>query len=313
MISIVVPVFNEENNIVPLYKEVKSALSNTDETIEIIFVDDGSHDRSVNEIKELHAQDPNIKLLSFSRNFGHQIALTAGIDHAQGDAVIVMDADLQHPPELLPTLVHYWQEGYDIVYTVRESTKDVSFFKRFSSRMFYKIFKKLTGIDMPKNTADFRLIDRKVVNCFSSIRERTRFLRGLTTWVGFKTKAVSYKAKSRYSGQSKYCFMKMLLFSLDGIFSFSTIPLLISVYLGFLMTLLSVFLIFHAVYVRYFTNKAISGWATIIVLITIIGGVQLILLGFVGMYIGKIYEETKQRPLYIIRDALGVKETRYVG
>jgi dolichol-phosphate mannosyltransferase len=313
MISIVVPVMNEEGNITLLYQKVESALSKIGQEFEIIFVDDGSYDQSANKIRDLHSKDARIKLLSFSRNFGHQIALTAGLDNAKGDAVIVMDADLQHPPELLPTLIGHWEEGYDIVYTIREKTDDVSFMKKFTSRLFYKLFRKFAGIKLPMNTADFRLLDRKVVDSFLSIRERTRFLRGLTTWVGYKSKAVSYHAKSRHSGDSKYSFMKMFRLSLEAIFSFSTTPLIISIYLGFFMFILSLFLVMHVVYIKYFTDKASSGWATLIVLITLIGGVQLIVLGFVGMYIGKIYEETKKRPLYIIREVVGIDEVTMIG
>jgi dolichol-phosphate mannosyltransferase len=305
VISIVIPVFNEEDCIELLYLQLVSVLSEIEMDYEIIFVDDGSTDDSVNLIKALNQSNHNVKLVQFSRNFGHQIALTAGLDYARGQVVVVMDADLQHPPEFIPEMLKKWREGFDIVYTVRQDTEDASLLKRVTANCFYILFNKLAHINMPSNSADFRLMDRKVVNSFKQIRERTRFMRGLTSWIGFNTTGIEYIAKPRAAGETKYSIKKMIKFAIEGITSFSTVPLYFSIYLGFLFSGLGFFYSLYVIYIRIFSNIAIPGWSSTIMLTTIIGGIQLITLGMIGVYIGKIFDEVKQRPLYLVQTLLG--------
>ena len=305
MISIVIPVFNEEDCIEQLYLQLVSVLSGIEMDYEIIFVDDGSTDDSVNLIKALNQSNHNVKLVQFSKNFGHQIALTAGLDYARGQVVVVMDADLQHPPEVIPEMLLKWREGFDIVNTVRQDTEDASLLKTMTASCFYILFNKLAHINMPSNSADFRLMDRKVVNSFKQIRERTRFMRGLTSWIGFNTTGIEYIAKPRAAGETKYSIKKMIKFAIEGITSFSTLPLYFSIYLGFLFSGLGFFYSSYVIYIRIFTQLAIPGWSSIIMLTTIIGGIQLITLGMIGVYIGKIFDEVKQRPLYLVQTLLG--------
>lgn len=305
MISIVVPVFNEEECIEQLYRNLVGVITGIERDYEIIFVDDGSTDNSAGLIKNLNQSDHNVKLVQFSRNFGHQIALTAGIDYAGGQAVVVMDADLQHPPEVIPEMLKKWKEGFDIVYTVRQDTEDASLIKTITARCFYILFNKLAHINMPSNTADFRLMDRKVVNSFKQIRERTRFMRGLTSWIGFNTTGIEYSAKPRAAGKTKYSVRKMIIFAVEGITSFSALPLYFSIYLGFLFSGLGFFYSLYVGYIRIFTEMAIPGWSSTIMLTTIIGGIQLITLGMIGIYIGKIFDEVKQRPLYLVQRLIG--------
>jgi polyisoprenyl-phosphate glycosyltransferase len=267
-LSVVIPVFNEETNIREVYQRVAAELESVACGFEIIFIDDGSTDSSVDQIASLHRLDPRVKLLSLSRNFGHQTAITAGMDHALGDAVIAMDADLQHPPALIGELLAHWKDGYEVVYTVRKDTQDATTLKRLSAKFFYRVFSALSGIDIPANSADFRLLDRRVVEAFRQIRERTRFLRGLVSWAGFRSIAVPYDAPARHSGTSKY-----------------------------------------VLYARLVTGNVVPGWTSLIILVSFVGGIQLIIMGIIGVYIGKIYEETKQRPLYLIRDTLGLENT----
>jgi glycosyltransferase involved in cell wall biosynthesis len=304
-LSIVVPVLNEQDNIVPLYERVVSVLRALGADYELIFVDDGSSDESVARITALHARDPRVKLLSFSRNFGHQTALTAGLDYATGDAVISMDADLQHPPELIAELVARWQDGYEVVYTVREATEKQGFLRRVASAGFYRLFRWLSGLDLPANTADFRLLDRKVVAALRSIRERARFLRGLTRWVGFRSVGVPYRAAARLAGAPKYNLRRMLRFALDATLSFSTFPLYLAIYVGAIEAVLGVLYALFALLAWLISGNVVPGWTSLIILVAVVGGLQLMLTGVIGLYVGKIYEETKQRPLYLVRHTLG--------
>jgi len=304
-LSVVVPLLNEQDNLVPLYEQVSAVLRDLGADYEFIFVDDGSTDESAARIAALHARDPRVKLLSFSRNFGHQTALSAGLDHATGDSVISMDADLQHPPDVIPQLVARWRAGYDIVYTVRQSTDDVGLVLRLVSGAFYRVFRWLSRLDLPANTADFRLLDRKVVLALRTLRERTRFLRGLTRWVGYRSIGVPYRARARLSGTRKYTYRSMFRFALDATLSFSTFPLRLAVYLGALEALLGVLYAFFAFLSWLLVGNVVPGWTSVIILVAIVGGIQLLLTGIIGLYIGKIYEETKQRPLYIVREAIG--------
>jgi glycosyltransferase involved in cell wall biosynthesis len=307
-LSIVVPVFNEEGNLQTLYNSLSSVLKGSNLSYEIIVVDDGSTDQSPKIVAELNKKDPRVKLLSFSRNFGHMVALSAGLDFATGNAVITMDADLQHPPELIPELVKRWRGGAEIVNTIRKDNKGAGIFKKTTAAFFYWLMNRLAGIKLPSSTADYRLLDRKVVEAFKSFHERARFLRGLISWVGFKQEFVDYQADKRFAGRSKYSIRRMLAFAIDGIVSFSSSPLRLSTYLGLLVALVSFLYIIYAVYIRLFTNRAIEGWASVLVAVLFIGGIQLIFLGIIGEYLARVYEEAKQRPLYIISKKIGLMQ-----
>jgi dolichol-phosphate mannosyltransferase len=305
-LSVVIPVLDESSNIRRLYEGLKKELDPLCSDYELIFVDDGSTDGSVDRIRELHDADPRVKLLSFSRNFGHQVALTAGMDHASGDATIVMDADLQHPPAVIRELVSRWREGFEVVYTVRRSTGDAGPLKRATAAAFYRIFRRMSGIDLPSNAADFRLLDRKVVEAFRGIRERTRFLRGLTAWAGYRSVAVPYESPAREEGRSKYSTARMTRLAIDALVSFSAIPLHLAIYLGFCLAVVGFLYALFALYARFVTGNVLPGWTSLAVLVSIIGGIQLIVMGVIGIYLGKIFEEVKGRPLYLVRSALGL-------
>jgi len=299
-LSIVIPVYNEEENLQELYRRLSIVLKQMNCSYEIVFVDDGSSDRSWLGIQQLHEKDQRVKGLSFSRNFGHMIALCAGLDIALGEAIITMDADLQHPPELIPQLVRKWREGADIINTVRNKTKKESIIKRFLSNGFYYLVNKIAKTNIPRNAADYRLLDRKVVETLKLIRERSRFLRGLIGWVGYKQEFINYEADPRFAGQTKYSFSRMFSFALDGITSFSSFPLRFSTYLGFTIAFCDFIYSLFAIYARYLSNQVISGWTSVLVSVLFIGSVQLIFLGIIGEYLGRVFEETKQRPLYIV-------------
>ena len=304
-LSLVIPVLNEEPNVPMLYRELREELDPLTPDFEIIFVDDGSTDGSAQAIAVLHEHDPRVKLVSLSRNFGHQNALTAGMDHATGQAIIMMDADLQHPPSMLRELVRLWREGFEVVYTVRETTGDAGKAKRLSASLFYRLFRSLSGIDLPANAADFRLLDRKVVEAFSHIRERTRFLRGLTSWVGYRSAGIPYRASPRKTGRSKYDLRRMIRFAIDGLVSFSATPLYVAIFLGMALAAAGCVYLLFVLYARFVTGNVVPGWTSLIIIVMLIGGVQLSLMGIIGVYIGRIYEEVKQRPLYLVARRLG--------
>ena len=301
-----IPVLNEQGNIAPLYQKIVSVMRDLDCDFELLFVDDGSTDASLQQMQELRQKEARVKILSLSRNFGHQMALTAGMDHATGDACMLMDADLQHPPDIIKELVSRWRQGYEIVFTIRKSTENSGFLKRATARMFYAIFRGLSGIELAANTADFRLLDRKVITAFSGIRERVRFLRGLTGWVGYKTIGVSYRASQRLTGSTKYSFFWMLRLAIDGLTSFTAVPLYLAIYAGVTLTFIGSLYAPYAIYMRFMTHRAVAGWASLMTVVCFIGGLQLLLTGVLGLYIAKIYEEVKQRPLYLVRQSFGV-------
>ncbi|NWG04919.1 MAG: glycosyltransferase family 2 protein [Syntrophaceae bacterium] len=307
LLSIIVPLFNEEAVIPQFYERLKKVMDSQDGDYEIIFINDGSTDRSMEALLKLRQSDPRIKIIEFSRNFGHQIAITAGLDHAQGKAVIVMDGDLQHPPEVIPKLIQKWKEGFELVYTVRKETKDAGYFKNLSASLFYSLINKIGDIQIPKHGADFRLVDRRVLESLKLMRERSRFMRGLFNWVGYSQTSVEFEADVRYAGVTKYSFKKMIQFALDGITSFSSFPLRISTYFGFMVSVISFLYAAFAIYARLFTDIALPGWTSILVAVLFLGGVQLITIGLLGEYIGRIYNEVKQRPLYIIRNKFGLE------
>lgn len=304
-LSIVIPVFNEAGNLAGLHGRLSAVLGPLGLPYEIIFVDDGSRDGSAAVMAELGQKDSRVKILGLSRNFGHMIALSAGLDHAGGRAVITMDADLQHPPELIPELVKKWQAGVEIVNTLRSETKGAGWFKRLTAAFFYGIMRRIARINLPASAADYRLLDRKVVETLKQMKERSRFLRGIIGWVGYRQEFITYQADNRLSGRSKYPFSRMFSFALDGITSFSSFPLRLSAYLGLIIAFFSFLYIVYAVYIRFFTDQAIAGWTSVLVAVLFIGGVQLIFLGIIGEYLSRVFEETKQRPLYIISKKTG--------
>ncbi len=308
LISIILPCFNEEDNIAEVYSRLTSVMQTLGEEYELIFIDDGSTDGTLVALTGLSAVDRNVKVVEFSRNFGHQAALCAGLDHAAGDAVIMMDADLQHPPELIPVLLERWKAGYDIVYTVRNDPAGISLFKKITAKAFYKIINALAKIRIPENSADFRLLDKRVVETFRSLEEKTKFFRGLINWIGFRQSPVEYDAHPRFAGQSKYTVGKMLRFAFDGITSFSTFPLHVATLLGSVVSFFSFIYGAYAIYIRLFTREAVPGWTSLLVAVLFLGGAQLLCLGIIGEYLNRVYTETKARPVYIVRKSYGLKK-----
>jgi len=307
-LSVVAPCFNEEGVLHELYRRISQVLDGSGETWELVLVNDGSRDRTPEFMRELHAQDDRVKVVDFARNFGHQIAVTAGMDYAQGDAVVLIDADLQDPPELILEMLAKWREGYEVVYAIRAERKGETWFKEFTAKMFYRIIYKITDIDIPMDTGDFRLMDRKVVNALKTMHEKHRFMRGMSVWVGFRQTGVKYVRAERYAGETKYPLKKMLKFAMDGITSFSYFPLQLATYIGFIAALLAVLGIIVTIILRLSGSHAFLGQATTLVSVLFLGGVQLICLGILGEYLGRIYDEVKGRPLYIVREALGLDE-----
>lgn len=305
IVSVVAPCFNEEGVLHELYRRISQVLDGAGESWELVLVNDGSRDRTPEIMRELHAADPRVKVVDFARNFGHQIAVTAGMDYARGDAVVLIDADLQDPPELILEMLAKWREGYEVVYAVRAERKGETWFKEFTAKAFYRIIYKITDINIPMDTGDFRLMDRKVVEALKAMREKHRFLRGMSVWVGFKQTGVKYVRAERYAGETKYPLKKMLKFAMDGITSFSYFPLQVATYIGFISAALAVLGILVTIILRLSGSQAFYGQATTLVSVLFLGGVQLICLGILGEYLGRIYDEVKGRPLYIVREALG--------
>jgi len=307
-LSAVLPVFNEEENLPALHERLTQVLQGLGKSYEIIFVDDGSRDRSFEIMKELSEKDPHVRALSLSRNFGHQICLTAGLDHARGEVVAMMDADLQDPPELLHEMLKKYEEGYDIVYAVRTRREGETFFKLATAAIFYRLLRFCTRIEIPVDTGDFRIISRRALDSMLSLRERSRFLRGLFSWVGFRQIGVSYVRPPRYKGETKYPFRKMLKFALDGITAFSTFPLHLATYLGFFSASLGALYGLVVLWKALFLGIQGPGGAATLVTVLFFGGVQLLTLGILGEYIGRIFEEVKNRPLYFVRTYVGFDE-----
>ncbi|MDN3585079.1 glycosyltransferase family 2 protein [Pedobacter aquatilis] len=300
LVSIVIPAYNEADNIFVIAESIKQVFASINYNYEIILVDDGSADNTIEKIKEYALQLDNIFFLEFSRNFGHQLAVKAGMDYAYGDCVISMDCDMQHPPELIPEMLKKWEEGFEVVYTIREEDKTLSKGKRSSSSLFYKTLNWLSDIELESGAADFRLLDQKVVNVFRNFHENEPFLRGLVKWLGFKQFAIKYNPAARFSGQSKYTLKKMLRLALHGVTSFSIKPLYSAVYLGFTLSFASVLYIPYIIY-AFANDVEVSGWASVIMTIVFFGGLQLIILGIIGIYVGKMFMQSKNRPNYIIR------------
>jgi glycosyltransferase involved in cell wall biosynthesis len=301
--SIVAPIYNEIDNLPELYRRVREVMESSGETWELILVDDGSTDGSTDEIRELAEADKRVRPVIFARNFGHQIAITAGWDYARGDAVIIIDADLQDPPEVILELAEKWREGYEVVYAVRAEREGESWFKKFTAALFYRIIYRITDVKIPLDTGDFRLMDRKVVDVMKTMRERHRFPRGMSAWVGFKQIGVEYKRAARHSGETKYPFKKMLRLALNAVTSFSYFPLQVATYIGFVAAGIAILAIPVVIYMRMTGSQAFFGQATTLISVLFLGGVQLISLGILGEYIGRLYDEAKGRPLYIVREA----------
>ncbi len=304
--SVIVPIYNEIEVLPVLVERLTAVMDRTGKPWEAVLIDDGSKDGSSEMMREISAADNRYRSLFFARNFGHQIAVTAGMDYALGDAVIVIDADLQDPPETILELIAKWEEGYEVVYAVRSEREGETWFKKTSAALFYRLIYKITDVDIPLDTGDFRLLDRKVVDVMGRMREKHRFLRGMSSWIGFKQTGVSYHRAKRYAGTSKYPFKKMIRLAWNAITGFSYVPLQLATFLGFIVAALAILLIPIVVVLRIRGTELI-GQATTLISTLFLGGVQLICLGIIGEYLGRIYDEVKARPLYVIREASGSK------
>lgn len=306
LVSVVIPSFNEEGNVKTLALKLIAIFQNMSYNYEVIFVDDGSSDRTLHKLQSLSNLDEHFFYLEFSRNFGHQNALKAGYDHASGDCVICMDSDMQHPPELIPQFLEKWEEGFDVVYTTRQYADEGTYFKRKTSNLYYRIINSMSDTKLEKGTADFRLIDRKVVNVLTQLPENGLFMRGLIRWLGFKQFAINYVCDPRFSGQSKYTFKRMVNFAIEGLTAFSVRPLNIAIGVGLFFSISAIAFLPY-ILISYFTGHAVSGWTSLMATVVFFGGMQLMVLGIIGMYLGKLFMQAKQRPNYIVRSSNLVK------
>jgi glycosyltransferase involved in cell wall biosynthesis len=306
--SIIIPMFNEEAVIQETYRRIKKVIGMTGEVYELIFVNDGSTDSCAQMIEEYSYWDESVRLIDLSRNFGHQVAITAGMDYALGDAVVIIDADLQDPPELILKMIEEWKQGYEVVYAKRVKRNGESLFKKWTASLFYRVLRYSTDISIPVDTGDFRLIDRKVCEELKRLPEKNRFVRGLVSWVGFRQKAIEYERDERLAGETKYPLKRMIKLSLDGITSFSYKPLKLAGYVGALLSASGFLYLMYVLYLVIFTDSAVKGWASMIGITLTFNGFVLIMLGILGEYIGRIYDETKGRPLYIVQEIYGRKE-----
>jgi glycosyltransferase involved in cell wall biosynthesis len=308
--SIIAPVFNECESLGELHTQVARVMDQTGESWELVLVDDGSTDGSTDMIRAFVDKDERIRPVIFARNFGHQIAVTAGMDYARGDAMVIIDADLQDPPEVILKLIEKWREGYQVVYAIREEREGETWFKTFTASLFYRMIYLITDVKIPLDTGDFRLLDRSVVNVLNTMREKHRFLRGMSSWVGFKQVGVPYKRSARFAGVTKYPLRKMVQLALNAVTSFSYFPLQLATYLGFVVAGISILAIPVVVLLRLFGAQAFFGQATTLIAVLFLGGVQLISLGILGEYLGRVYDEVKGRPLYIVSEAPVIETNR---
>lgn len=314
LLTVVVPCYNEEPVIRETHRQLMASLGGLrDLDVEVLYVNDGSRDATADILRELQQADPRVRIVNFARNFGHQLAVTAGIDHAAGDAVVLIDADLQDPPEVIHTMVERWREGYQVAYGVRVDREGETKFKLATAKLFYRLLNKLSDTEIPLDTGDFRLMDRAVVEALRAMPERDRFVRGMVSWVGFRQVAVPYNRARRLAGESKYPLFKMLRFALDGIASFSVAPLRAVTYLGFAVSALAVCGIVYALAMRAFTSDWVTGWTAIFISVLFLGGVQLISVGIIGEYVGRIYGESKRRPLYLVSEQIGFPAPHVLG
>ena len=302
--SVVIPAYNEQEVITETYNRITKVMSGMDEAYELIFINDGSKDKTAQIIAEFCKNDAHVRLIDFTRNFGHMSAISAGMEHARGQAVFIIDADLQDPPEVFPEMALKWKKGYHVVYGKRIKRKGESLFKRLSARIFYRFLRRMTSVDLPPDTGEFRLIDRKVCEAVNNLPEKSRYIRGLVSWVGFKQIPVEYIREERFAGVTKYPLKKMAAFAMDAVTSFSHKPLKLATMLGFSISLLSFLYILYVIYQRYFTDRTITGWASTIAAILFTQGIVLMILGLMGEYIGRIYTEIQNRPNYIIREII---------
>ena len=304
--SVVVPLYNEEEVIEVTYKRLKGVMDSLGRTYEIIFVNDGSRDLTLAKARGICRNDSNVKLIDFSRNFGHQVAITSGMDYSSGQVVVVIDADLQDPPEVIPEMIKKWEEGYEVVYGKRLQREGETIFKKFTARMFYRTLRKLTDVDIPVDTGDFRLIDRKVCDALKTVNERNRYVRGIISWLGFRQTGVEFNRDKRFAGVTKYPLKKMLKFAFDAITSFSYKPLRLASYSGMLLSVFSFIYLLVVLYLRLFTDITNPGWASTLAVILFFDGIMFIILGIIGEYVGRIYDEAKGRPLYIVRETVNM-------
>ncbi len=309
--SIVAPIYNEEGNIQKLYDRVSQVMDSTGESWELVTVNDGSRDKSFEMLETLSHEDPRIKVINFARNFGHQLAVTAGLHHTSGDAMVVIDADLQDPPELILDMIERWKAGYHVVYAVRQERKGESWFKVITAKMFYRVIYRITDVDIPLDTGDFRLMDRKVVDALNSMPEHNRFIRGLTSWIGFKQTGITYVREAREWGETKYPLKKMVRFAMDAVTGFSYFPLQVMVYVSFVLGVLAIFAIPIIAILRLILGfQFLGGQVTNIVVMLLVGSFQLFFLFILGQYVARIYDETRGRPLYIVAEKVGFDEPK---
>lgn len=303
-LSVIIPIYNESTNINTLYERLSAACDKITSDREFIFINDGSVDDSLQKVKALHEKDNRVKYINFSRNFGHQIAVTAGLDNCKGNAIVIIDADLQDPPELIEQMYHKWKtENFQVVYAKRRRRKGESFLKLLTAKMFYRILSSITSVSIPVDTGDFRLIDKKIVTYLKQMPEQQKFLRGQISWIGFNQTYIEYDRDERHGGKTGYTYRKMIRFALDGITSFSDFPLKFASLAGFFVSAIAFILILYSVYQRYFGDNYQTGWASLMISILFLGGIQLIGIGIIGEYISRISKNVKQRPLYIISDS----------
>jgi len=309
--SIVIPIYNEEETLHALIDALNQTISKFDGITEVIFVNDGSKDNSAKLLREANKQNSNFKVINLSRNFGHQIAVTAGLDYAEGDAVVIMDADLQDPPEVILDLIKKWKEGYEIVYAVRLSRDGDTLFKKLTAVLFYRFLRKLSKIETPVDVGDFRLVDRKVIQAFRRFKEHNRYVRGMFSWMGFNQTGVEYHRKERFAGETKYPLKKMIKFAWDGVLGFSDAPLKLALRLGFWLSFCSGFIGMYAIIAKILGKWYVAdGWASLMVVISFLGGVQLIVLGLMGLYISRIHDEVRNRPVYLVGNTVGLNDKK---
>jgi dolichol-phosphate mannosyltransferase len=314
LVSVVVPCFNEEEVIQETFRHLVESLEKLPRAeFELVFVDDGSRDRTLEILRELQAAEQRVRVVAFSRNFGHQVAVTAGLEHATGDAVVLIDADLQDPPEVIEEMLRRWRDGVDVAYGVRDEREGESAFKLWTAKAFYRSINRISDTAIPLDTGDFRLMDRSVVDALLNMPERDRFVRGMVAWLGFRQEAVGYKRAARFAGETKYPLRKMLRFALDGILSFSLVPLRLATWLGFATAGMAVVGMIYALLMRLLTNIWVPGWTLLFIACSTIGGIQLVFLGVLGEYVGRIYGEVKRRPLYVVRERLGFDPVPQLG
>jgi len=302
-LSIIIPIYNEQGNIDRLINRLKGVVAQLNIDCEYVFINDGSKDDSINIIRNLAKIDPSVKYINFSRNFGHQIAVTAGLDKAKGDRIVIIDADLQDPPELIIEMFHKMDEGFEVVYAKRKARKGESWMKKFTARMFYRILKAITSVNIPVDTGDFRIMDRKIVDVLNQMPEQQKFLRGQISWIGFNQTYVEYERDERNAGETGYTYKKMIRFALDGITSFSNFPLKFASICGFVVSGIAFVVMLYALYSRFISKDYIEGWTSIIISVLFLGGIQLISIGIIGEYISRLSSNVRNRPLYIIRES----------